>query len=422
MANMASGICIIGAGPAGLMAAIHASAHPAPTLVIESNIAAGRKLLLTGGGRCNFTHAAGPEELAKAFGPMGRFLRHSFYELSPDEIREFFHSRGVASFVEADGCVFPASNRAADICNVLVQEAQKQGVRIQYQSRVRDLAAEGSAFRLDFDNGQLRTAQVILATGGVSWPQTGSQGDGYRFATRLGHTVVAPRPSLVPLLTRETWPHELTGISLPNVGIRGSIDRRKLATAGNLLFTQKGIGGPAAQDLSRLLADDLGAEHPAIEIRIDVLPAVDETQLDRQLQRQFAVHPRKAVASILAEFVPRQVSRTLCRLAQCEGDSPAGQLSAAKRRQLVLVLKKLPLCLIGTEPIAKAIVTHGGICREEIDPRTMQSKIRPGLFFAGEVIDADGPCGGYNLQMCWSTGALAGRSAARSLLDNKAST
>ncbi len=415
-------ICIVGAGPAGLMAALHAATDSLPTLVVEANADSGRKLLLTGGGRCNFTHAADPEELARAFGKAGRFLRHGFYEFSPDDIREFFRARGVASFVEADGCVFPASNRAADICNALVQEAQTRGVQFRYRTRVRDLAVEGPGFRLDSDYGPLRAARVVLATGGISWPQTGSQGDGYRFAAQLGHTVVPPKPSLVPLVIRETWPHELAGISLPDVRIRASVGGRKLATAGNLLFTQKGIGGPAAQDLSRLLADNLAAEHPGIEIQIDVLPAIDDTQLDRQLQQQFAAHPKKAVASILAEIVPRQVSRTLCHLAQCDGDSPTGQLSAEKRKRLVAALKKLPLCLIGTEPIAKATVTHGGVCREEIDPRTMESKIRPGLFFAGEIIDADGPCGGYNLQMCWSTGALAGRSAARSLLGNEAST
>jgi predicted Rossmann fold flavoprotein len=409
--------CIVGAGPAGLMAAIHTAASRLPTRVVEGNAAAGCKLLLTGGGRCNFTHAAGPEEMAGAFGHAGRFLRHGLYELSPDDIREFFRSRGVPSFVEADGCVFPTSNHAADICNALVQEARSKGVQFQYRTRVRDLVTEGTGFRLDFDRGRLRAARVILATGGVSWPQTGSQGDGYRFAGRLGHTVVAPRPALVPLLTRETWPHELAGVSLPDVKIRASADGRKLAAVGNLLFTRNGLGGPAAQDLSRLLADDLGAERPAIEIRIDVLPALDEAQLDRQLQQEFAAYPRKTVANVLAEFVPRQVSRVLCHLASCTGDLPAGQLAAAKRRQLVLVLKKLPLCLIGTEPIAKAIVTHGGVPREEIDPQTMESKVRPGLFFAGEIIDADGPCGGYNLQMCWSTGALAGRSAARSRLD-----
>ncbi len=415
-------ICIVGAGPAGLMAAIHAATDSLPTLVIEGNAAPGRKLLLTGGGRCNFTHAAGPEEVAKAFGKAGRFLRYGFYELSPDDAREFFHSRGVASLVEADGCVFPMSNRAADIGNALVQEAQRHGVRLQYRSRVRELAAEGPGFRLDLEDRQLRAARVILATGGVSWPQTGSQGDGYRFAAQLGHTVIPPKPSLVPLVTRETWMHELAGISLSDIRIQATVGGRKLAAVGNLLFTQKGIGGPAAQDLSRLLADDLGVEHPAIEIRIDVLPAIDEIQLDRQLQQQFATHPRKAVASVLAEIVPRQVSRMLCYLAQGDGDSPAGQLSAEKRRRLAAVLKKLPLCLIGTESIAKATVTHGGVSRDEIDPHTMESKLRPGLFFAGEVIDADGPCGGYNLQMCWSTGALAGRSAARSLLDDKAST
>jgi predicted Rossmann fold flavoprotein len=414
---MEIGICIVGAGPAGLMAAIHAATGKASTLVVESNAIAGRKLLLTGGGRCNFTHADTPEELAQAFGKAGRFLRHSLYELSPDGIREFFRSRGLADTVEPDGCVFPAHRDAATVRDILVDEAQNLGARVHYTSRVKDIAAADGGFRIETEDRQILSERAILATGGVSWPQTGSQGDGYRFAAQFGHTVVPPRPALVPLIARETWPGELAGVSLPNVRIQATAQKNKPEVAGNMLFTRNGIGGPAVLDLSRLLADELGPENAGIDIRIDVLPAMEEPQLDGWLQQECQAYPKKAIANVLSELVPRQFARTACGLAACDGDLQAGQLAADKRRRLVGVLKKMPLCITGAESITKATVTRGGVRRDEIDPRTMESRIRPGLFFAGEIIDLDGPCGGYNLQMCWSTGALAGRSAARSLLD-----
>jgi predicted Rossmann fold flavoprotein len=415
-------ICIVGAGPAGLMAAIHAASSPVPTLVVEANAAAGRKLLLTGGGRCNFTHAADPGQLAKAFGQAGQFLRPSLYELAPDDMREFFRSRGLASTVEPDGCVFPKSQRAADILKILLDEAQKRGAQFQFRRRVQDVATGDGGFRIRAGDRPVLAQRLIIATGGVSWPQTGSRGDGYRLAAQLGHTIVPPKPALIPLVTRESWPGSLAGASLPGVRLSAKAGGRRLTATGNMLFTQNGIGGPAVLDLSRLLADELGPGHAGIDIGIDVLPAMDEAQLDRHLQEQCRTGPRKTVANLLSEFVPRQFSRTLCQVAQCDGGLQAGQLPAEKRRRLVRTIKSLPLCVTGTEPIAKATVTHGGVNRDDIDPQSMESKICPGLFFAGEIIDADGPCGGYNLQMCWSTGALAGRSAARSLLDPKAPT
>jgi len=404
------------------MAALHAAPGQASICVVEANAAAGHKLLLTGGGRCNFTHADRPEELAKAFGKAGRFLRHSLYEFSPDDVREFFRSRGLADTVEPDGCVFPAHRGAADVRDILVDEARRLGAQFQYRSRVQDITCGDEGFRIETESRPILAARVILATGGLSWPQTGSKGDGYRFAAQLGHTVVPPKPALVPLITQETWPQELAGVSLPSVKIWATVKGRKLATAGHMLFTQNGIGGPAVLDLSRLLADDLGEENAGIDIGIDVLPGTDESQLDQRLQEECRSYPKKAIANILSDLVPRQFARTVCDLAQCDVDLQAGQLSAAKRRRLVGVLKKVPLGVTGTESIAKATVTHGGVSRDEIDPQTMESKICPGLFFAGEIIDLDGPCGGYNLQMCWSTGALAGRSAARSLRDKESST
>ena len=222
-----------------------------------------------------------------------------------------------------------------------------------------------------------------------------------------------PRPALVPLMTRETWPGELAGVSVPQVRMRATTSGHKCTSIGAMLFTQRGLGGPAAQDLSRFLTDEI-AQSASIPIEISLLPQMTEPQLDEKLQQALHAHPKKVVANVLCELVPRQLAQTLCRLAQCDPDCAAGQLPADKRKRVVGAIERLPLTVTGTEPIAKATVTRGGVSRSEIEPRTMESKIRPGLFFAGEVIDLDGPCGGYNLQMCWSTGAVAGRAAARS--------
>jgi hypothetical protein len=419
-------LCIIGAGPAGLMAAIHAARNHAQATILETNPTAGRKLLITGGGRCNFTHVGSPDEIARAFeGPPAvkgaarpeRFLRHGLHEFSPDDVREFFRSRGLPDKVEPDGCVFPAGNQAVEVRDLLVAEAIRLGTRIQYQAKMAEISANGEGFAVRTESRQIDASRVILATGGLSYPQTGSTGDGYRFARQLGHTIVPPKAALAPLVTQETWVNDLAGVALADVKIRTTLEKRALAVAGNMLFTQRGIGGPAAQDLSRFLADALFGNHRGIPIEIDILAAMDETQADGYLRQRLQAQAKKAVANVLSEFLPKQLSQTLCLLAGCGRDTQAGQLTSERRRQLVRTIKKLPLTVTGTEPISKATVTRGGVSLEEIDPRTMESRIRPGLFFAGEVIDLDGPCGGYNLQMCWSTGALAGRSAARPQTD-----
>jgi len=408
-------ICIIGAGPAGLTAAIHAAQNHAKVLVLETNTTAGRKLLLTGGGRCNFTHIGDPDDIAKAFGKPGRFLRHSLYEFGPDAVRDFFQWRELPSTVEADGCVFPIRDRASDVRNLLVAEAAGLGVCIRYQSRVESIGVGRDGFVIRADGREVFASRVVLATGGLSWPQTGSTGDGYRFAAQLGHDVIVPKPALVPLVVREPWVGELAGVSLSGVRMRATLDAHVFVAVGNMLFTQRGIGGPAAQDLSRHLTDGLPQNDPGVWVEINILPGSEEGQLDRQLQQALQAQAKKTVTNVLAECLslPRQLSQTLCLLAGCERDAQAGQVTASERRQLVQSIKRLTLCVTGTESIAKATVTRGGVNRDQIDSRTMESKVRPGLFFAGEVIDLDGPCGGYNLQMCWSTGALAGRSAAQ---------
>lgn len=422
-------LCIIGAGPAGLMAAIHAARNHAQATILEANPTAGRKLLITGGGRCNFTHAGSPDQIARAFeGPPAakgavrqeRFLRHCLHEFSPDDVREFFRSRGLPETVEPDGCVFPAGNQAAEVRDVLVAEAVRLGAHIQYQAKAIDVAATEGGFAIQTQSRRIAASRLILTTGGLSYPQTGSTGDGYRFAQQLGHAVIPPKAALVPLVVQEAWVRDLAGVALADVKIRTALDKRAVVVSGNMLFTQRGIGGPAAQDLSRYLTDALFETRRSIPIEIDVLAGLDELQADRHLQNQFQTQAKKTVSNVLSEFLPRQLALTLCLLAGCGRQTQAGQLPGEQRRQLVRTIKRLPLTVTGVESIAKATVTRGGVSLAQIDPRTMESKVRPGLFFAGEVIDLDGPCGGYNLQMCWSTGALAGRSAARPRTDGDA--
>jgi hypothetical protein len=414
MTLMETAVCIVGAGPAGLMAAVHAT-QTAATTVVEANAKAGRKLLLTGGGRCNFTHAGTPQEIVQTFGKAGRFLRYSLYELPPEAVMAFFHERGLAARVEPDGCVFPASDKARDVLEVLLRQADALGVRFVFGQPVTDLTADDSGLTVHTKDQRIPAARVIVATGGVSWPQTGSTGDGYRLAAKLGHTIIPPRPALVPLVVQESWVGELAGISLADVRITAMVKERRVIATGNMLFTQSGVGGPAVLDLSRLLADELFESKDGIPASIDMAAELNEVEFDRRLRETIQNHPRKTVANVLAEFVPRQLSHVVCRLAECDCDLQVGQLPAQMRKRLASLIKGLPLRITGTEPIAKATVTRGGVSLEEIDPKTMESRIRPGLFFAGEVIDVDGPCGGYNLQACWSTGALAGRSAAHSL-------
>ncbi len=416
-------MCIIGAGAAGLMAAIHSGDANAETIMVEGNTAAGRKLLQTGGGRCNFTHLARADELVRAFGPKGRFLSYGLHEFPPEDVRRFFRERGLESRVEDDGCVFPVSGRASDVRDVLVNSAKKVGVRFYFGKCVKRIMRDGDLFAIHTAGGVIEAKKVIIATGGISWPQSGSRGDGYRFAEELGHHLIEPRASLVPLVTREGWPGEIAGTAIEEVKISAVVEGRKIAVSGPMMFTDDGIGGPAALDLSRLLTDYLPNRENPIEIRIDMVCRTSEQKLDKQLRERIADNPKKTVANILASFVPGRAAAILCRPAKWRGLAFGGQLDCQSfagcevtkelRKKLVRLVKAVPLSVVSARPIEGAMVTRGGVSIEQIEAKTMESKVCAGLYFAGEVIDVDGPCGGYNLQICWSTGALAGRCAVR---------
>jgi len=405
-------ICIIGAGPAGLTAAIHAAAKASQVVIVEKNTAVGRKLLLTGGGRCNLTHTGDIAEFVRRFGKSGRFLRHALHEFSPADVIQFFAEHGLETKTFPDGCIFPVTERATDVRDILLAEAKKLGVTFLFGKSVTEIVRLENKFKLQTVKETVIADKLIVATGGLSYPGTGSTGDGYRLAASLGHLIVKPYPVLVPLLTKEKWTADLAGTSLDNVTISAKTAKAKLSSSGPMIFARDGIAGPAVQDFSRTVAELINTRKP-VESHIDLLPGVTAEILDKKLVSLFAENPRRSAANVLAVMLPRRLAENLFARVNVPEDTWASNVTKPQRRKLIELLKALPVTVTGTRPIAEATVTAGGIPLDQIDPKTMRSKICPGLFFAGELIDADGPCGGYNLQIAFSTGALAGNSAAK---------
>lgn len=413
---MKSDVCIVGAGPAGLTAAISAVQSGAQTVIVEANAVAGRKLLRSGRGRCNLTHTGTVKDFVKAYGRFGEFLRHSLSQFTPQHVRQYFARQNLQTKVEKDGCVFPITDRATDVKRVLVTHARGLDVRFLYGKKAKAVEKTSHGFVTTAGEQKIYSHSVIIATGGVTWPFTGSTGDGYKFAGALGHGISQPRACLVPLVTVENSPAELARsrrVGVENVRIKATVNGKRITVAGPIVFTEDGISGPAAFDLSRLLADFLPSPADPIKITVDVMPQFQLKDLNSQIISLCSKNPKTELAGVLARLLPRPLMLNLCQRLQPSGQILAGQLNITKRRQLINMLKKMPLSIKSTHPIAEATVTRGGVCTDQIDPKTMQSKLCAGLFFAGEVINADGPSGGYNLQICFSTGALAGQSAAK---------
>jgi hypothetical protein len=408
-------LCIIGGGAAGLMASIFAAQTGAKVAIIEKNTTVGRKLLKTGRGRCNITHTGTIDDFVREYDFCGRFLKHCLYEFPPEAVRQFFAQKGLATKVEKDGCVFPLTDRAADVSRVLVDAARRNGVQFIYGRTVETIDKHFSGgFILKAGADQYECAALILATGGASWPQTGSAGDGYNFARALGHSIVEPKSALAPLITVETWPAELQGVGVPDVRVSATIGDKKIQAAGPLMFTADGIGGPVIFDISRAVTDYLHAHPEPLPIKLDLCPPRDFQQLETFFLDGCAARPKQEIARVITDLLPRAVTLYIARQIQTDGRPiMAGQLSKDARRKLISLIKEMSLTIQAIHPLSEATITRGGVCHDEIEPTTMQSRLCPGLFFAGEVIDADGPCGGYNLQIAWATGALAGKSAAK---------
>jgi predicted Rossmann fold flavoprotein len=413
---MEADVCIIGAGPAGLMAAIFSAIGGAKTVVFEANTTAGQKLLLTGGGRCNITHDCDIKDFVRAFGEKYRFVQHCLHEFGPMDLRKFFAGNGLPTKVQKDGCVFPVTERSSDVRDILVAEAKKVGVRFSYGRHIGKIDKSGAKFATFSDKETFFSKKVIISTGGLSYPQTGSTGDGYKFAQRFGHTIIEPKPALVPLAIKENWPRKLAGTALPAVKITAKTDSKKITSTGNMLFTQDGIGGPAVLDLSRLITNYLSANGKPITVSIDTMAETNEDELEKRFLKLCEENPKKSVKGILAIIYPQRFALVFCEEFNFDADKIARQLEKSERKRLIKLLKALPLTVTAARPIAEATITRGGVSTDQINSKTMESKICPGLYFAGEVIDVDGPCGGFNLQFAFSSGLLAGKSAAKNSL------
>ncbi len=409
---MANQVGIVGAGAAGLMAAGRAGALGKKVLVFEKNNRSGKKLLITGKGRCNITNNCPMDELLSNIPGNGRFLYSSLHHYNNYDIMDFFETNGVSLRTERGNRVFPESDRSYDVADALIRYAQRQGAQFHYHSPVKDIICEnGRVGGLKLQNNDFyELDSVILATGGLSYPMTGSTGDGYRIAQELGHTLAEPKPSLVPLETKEKWVTEVQGLALKNVGLTvyDNAGTKVYQEQGEMLFTHFGVSGPMILSASRHILD-CGFKDSVL--KIDLKPALDEETLDLRIQRDFSKYSRKQFDNALGDLLPKSLIPIIVSLSDIPSEKPVNQITRNERRELVTLLKGLKLTVSKARPIEEAIVTAGGISVREINPATMESKLVKGLYFAGEMIDVDAYTGGFNLTIAFSTGYTAGSNA-----------
>jgi predicted Rossmann fold flavoprotein len=400
-------VIVIGAGAAGLMAAIAAAEGGRRTLLLEKNRKPGVKILMSGGTRCNLTHATDNRGVVEAFGPPGRFLHSALAALSVQQTIDCFEAEGVATKVELTGKVFPVSNKATDVLDALLRRLRRSGATLALDEGLRDLRRTAAGLAVTTPHRVVAAPSVILTTGGQSYPGSGTTGEGYAVAARFGHSIVTPRPALVPITVAVPWVAELRGITVADVGLRILEESHALGQRrGSLLFAHFGLSGPVVLDLSRIVSGHAKPESLCLELNL--LPALAEAALDDYLRVESLASAKKQLAALLGTHLPRRLCETLLAVAGLPVDRKAASLSRADRTRLVQCLKRLRLPVTGTLGFKKAEVTAGGVALEEVDSRTMQSKLEPHLWIAGEVLDLDGPIGGYNFQAAFSTGWLAG--------------
>ncbi len=405
-------IIVIGGGAAGMMAAIAAAREGAKVVLLEHKQKLGLKLSITGKGRCNLTNVAKLDEFLAQVPDNARFLYSCLNQFSQDDLMSFFESRGCALKTERGGRVFPESDAAKDVVGVLIQEMKKLTVKVRTKVEVTKLMQEeGRICGVTLDNGESLKGTVILATGGKSYPLTGSDGSGYRYARDFGHTTTALYPSLVGLQCRETWISTLAGISLRNVTLSMGQGKKKREEFGEMLFTHQGISGPIVLSLSRQLIRQL-KDTDNIPVFLDLKPALSEEKLDQRLLREFSENAKKDLANVMKSLLPNALIPVILKISGLEVHQKCHSVDKVGREQLCKALKHLELTVTGHAGYKEAIVTQGGINIREVNPKTMGSKKMAGLYLAGEMLDVDAYTGGYNLQIAFSTGYVAGIHAA----------
>ncbi|HNT29492.1 MAG TPA: NAD(P)/FAD-dependent oxidoreductase [bacterium] len=415
-------ICIIGAGPAGLMAAGRALEHGAQVTVYERNDIAGYKLLISGKGRCNLTNAADLPEFITAYSPHGEFLYGAFHQFFRPELLELLKRHGVETVTERGGRIFPVSQKSTDVRDALTSYASQ--AKMRYGQRVENiLHNNGQVTGIQINSKELSADRVIITTGGKSYPGTGSTGDGYAFAEQSGHRVLDLYPALTPLTCSEKWIKNVQGLGLKNVALTIRAANQVISTKfGEMLFTHFGISGPIVLDASRDITTYLRSHGSApdnwpepLQANIDLKPALSDTQLQARLQRDFDQEGKKYFVSILKNLLPASLIPVFVELTGIPRDKLGNQINRQERQRLFELLRKLPCTITGLIGFKDAIITSGGVSLQEINPKTMESRLVKGLYFAGEVLDLDAPTGGYNLQAAFSTGWVAGEHASLSV-------
>ncbi len=408
-------VVVIGGGPAGMMAAISAAAEGAKPKLLEKKPTLGKKLSITGKGRCNITNARPIRDFIAQYPVNGRFLFSALHQFNNLDLIDFLEERGVKTKVERGQRVFPASDRAGDVVQVLQEAMHHYRVEVIKPCQVKDLLMRDARITaVNTDHGMMAADAFIVATGGLSYPGTGSTGDGYRWAAQAGHNIISPRPGLVPLQTAETWVRQCQGLSLKNVQAtayeaNGDIINQE---CGEMLFTHFGVSGPIILTMSSDIARRL-EKGQLVRLIIDLKPALSPDKLDERLQRDFNLYSRKQFKNALDDLLPRLLIPVIIDLSEIDPHKPVHQLTRTERLSLLQLLKNLPLTITSTRPIKEAIITRGGVDVLQVDPRTMQSRLVENLYFCGEILDIDGYTGGFNLQAAFSTGFVAGKAAAR---------
>lgn len=402
---------VIGGGAAGMMAAIAAAGTGVNVELIEKNEKLGKKIYITGKGRCNVTNDCEPDVFFENVVSNPKFLYSAFYSFDPSGIMELLQENGCALKVERGNRVFPVSDHSSDVIRTLQKVLLNKGVQISLRTEVKSLwIKDHICCGVELSNGKKMEADaVVIATGGISYASTGSTGDGYRFAEQAGHTVTETKPALVPLTVKENWPLTLQGLALKNVEVRLMDGRKEIYSGfGEMLFTHFGISGPLILSASSYYARKYSGKE--VELFLDLKPALTKEQLDKRILRDFEKNQNKQFKNALDGLLPSKMIPVIVQLSQIPSDKWIHDITKEERAVLVELLKKLPLTVTGTRPFNEAIITQGGVSVKEINPSTMESKKIQNLYFAGEVLDVDALTGGFNLQIAWSSGYLAGDS------------
>ncbi len=404
-------IIVVGGGPAGIMAAGIAAHRGNNVVLLEKNDRLGKKLLISGKGRCNITNSADIEGLIENTPGNGNFLYSAFYTFSNQDLISFFNELGLETKVERGGRIFPVSDSSRDVLAALMKFLDTNKVKIRTGAHVKNIIEkDGSAAGVELEDGAVLEGDcVILATGGISYPGTGSTGDGYHMAKKLGHTITPLKPSLVPLVAKEEWVRALQGLSLKNIAVnfKNSKGKEVFSDFGEMLFTHFGVSGPVILSASRHL---LAYDFKDVSLFLDLKPALSEEKLDERVQRDFDKTSRKQFKNSLDDLLPQKLIPVIIELSGIDQYKPVHQITREERKKLVRLLKQMEITIISARPIKEAIVTAGGVKINEINPSTMESKKLKGLYFAGEIIDVDAYTGGFNLTIAFSTGYLAGTS------------